>query len=83
MRPHLRARRGNRILRRLTLRPLEPTPAVPPNDADDTEYTRAARNMSHRYASRVAEHTCSAKLAEAELALLEAREAEFTLLLSL
>lgn len=40
--------------------------------------------MSHRYASRVAEHTCSAKLAEAkaELALLEAREAEFTRWLS-
>lgn len=38
--------------------------------------------MSYRCASRVAESTCSAKLAEAELALLEAREAEFTCWLS-
>ena len=55
--------------------------AVPPNDADgDIDCTGADANMSHRYASNVAEHTCSAKLAEAkaELALLEAREADLT-----
>ena len=56
---------------------------IPPNDADgDIEYTSAAGSMSYRCASRVAENTCSAQLAEAELALLEAREAEFTCWLS-
>lgn len=36
--------------------------------------------MAHRYASKIAEHTCSVKLAEAEaeLALLEERETAFT-----
>ena len=51
--------------------------AAPPNDADDDiDYTGAARNMAHRYASRVAENTCAAKRAEASLrlALLEAEE---------
>ena len=52
----------------------------PPNDADDDiDYSGAAKSMSHRYASKIAENTCSVKLAEAEaeLALLEAREAAF------
>ena len=41
--------------------------SVPPNDVDgDIDCTGAAANMSHRYASNVAEHTCSAKLAEAK-----------------
>lgn len=42
-----------------------------------TDYTGAVGNMAHRYASRVAENTCAAKRAEAQLrlALLEA-EAE-------
>ena len=51
--------------------------AAPPNDADDDiDYSGAARNMAHRYASRVAENTCAAKRAEASLrlALLEAEE---------
>ena len=51
--------------------------AAPPNDADDDiDYTGAARNMAHRYASNVAENTCAAKRAEASLrlALLEAEE---------
>ena len=55
--------------------------AAPPNDADgDIDYSGAAANMAHRYASKIAEHTCSVKLAEAEaeLALLEEREAAFT-----
>ena len=59
--------------------------AAPPNDADgDIDYTGAARNMAHRYASKVAENTCSAKRSEAdaELALLEVREAAFTLWLA-
>ena len=59
--------------------------AAPPNDADgDIDYTGAVRNMAHRYASLVAENTCSVKRAEAdaELALLEAREAAFTKWLS-
>lgn len=59
--------------------------AAPPNDADgDIDYSGAAKNMAHRYASRVAENTCSVKLAEAEaeLALLEAREDDFTQWLS-
>ena len=59
--------------------------AAPPNDADgDIDYTGAVRNMAHRYASKVAENTCSVKRseAEAELALLEAREAAFTQWLS-
>ena len=54
--------------------------AAPPNDADgDIDYTGAAKNMAHRYASRVAENTCAAKLAEAEaeLSLLELREDGF------
>jgi len=54
--------------------------AAPPNDADgDIDYSGAARNMAHRYASRVAENTCAAKLAEAEaeLSLLEVREDAF------
>ena len=52
--------------------------AVPPNDADDDiDYSGAAANMAHRYAGLVAENTCVAKRAEADLrlALLEA-EAE-------
>ena len=51
--------------------------AAPPNDADDDiDYSGAARNMAHRYASLVAENTCAAKRAEASLrlALLEAEE---------
>ena len=59
--------------------------APPPNDADgDISYTGAAQSIAHRYASNIAEHTCSAKLAEAEaeLALLEEREAAFTKWLS-
>ena len=51
--------------------------AAPPNDADDDiDYSGAAKNMAHRYASRVAENTCAAKRAEASLrlALLEAEE---------
>ena len=51
--------------------------AAPPNDADDDiDYSGAAKNMAHRYASRVAENTCAAKRAEAvlRLALLEAEE---------
>lgn len=52
--------------------------ALPPNDADgDINYAGAARSIAHRYASRIAENTCSVKLAEAELVLLEAREAAF------
>ena len=52
--------------------------AAPPNDADgDIDYSGAAANMAHRYASRIAENTCAAKRAEAglRLALLES-EAE-------
>ena len=59
--------------------------AAPPNDADDDiDYSGAARNMVHRYASRVAENTCAAKLAEAEaeLSLLELREDGFAQWLS-
>ena len=59
--------------------------AAPPNDADgDIDYTGAVKNMAHRYASRVTENTCAAKRAEAEaeLALLEAREDAFTRWLS-
>ena len=51
--------------------------AAPPNDADDDiDYSGAARNMAHRYASNIAENTCAAKRAEASLrlALLEAEE---------
>ena len=54
--------------------------AAPPNDADDDiDYSGAVKNMAHRYASRVAENTCAAKLAEAEaeLSLLELREDGF------
>ena len=54
--------------------------AAPPNDADgDIDYSGAVKNMAHRYASRVAENTCAAKLAEAEaeLSLLELREDAF------
>ena len=54
--------------------------AAPPNDADDDiDYSGAVKNMAHRYASRVAENTCAAKLAEAEaeLSLLELREDAF------
>ena len=44
--------------------------AAPPNDADgDIDYTGAVKNMAHRYASKVAENTCAAKEAEAELVL--------------
>ena len=59
--------------------------AAPPNDADgDIDYSGAAKNMAHRYASRVAENTCAAKLAEAEaeLSLLELREDAFAQWLS-
>ena len=46
--------------------------AAPPNDADgDIDYTGAVRNIAHRYASNVAENTCAAKRAEAELVLSE------------
>ena len=54
--------------------------AVPPNDADgDINYRGATRGIAHRYASLVAENMCAVKLAEAEaeLALLEAREDAF------
>ena len=44
--------------------------AAPPNDADgDIDYSGAVKNMAHRYASKVAENTCAAKEAEAELVL--------------
>ena len=44
--------------------------AAPPNDTDgDIDYTGAAANMAHRYASAVAENTCAAKRAEAEMML--------------
>ena len=59
--------------------------AAPPNDADgDIDYSGAVKNMAHRYASRVAENTCAAKLAEAEaeLSLLELREGGFAQWLS-
>jgi len=59
--------------------------AAPPNDADgDINYTAAVKNLAHRYASRVAENTCAAKLAEAEaeLSLLELREDAFAQWLS-
>ena len=59
--------------------------AAPPNDTtDNIDYTGAVKNMAHRYASRVAENTCAAERAEseAELSLLEAREAAFTQWLS-
>ena len=59
--------------------------AAPPNDADgDIDYSGAVKNMAHRYASRVAENTCTAKLAEAEaeLSLLELREDGFAQWLS-
>ena len=59
--------------------------AAPPNDADgDIDYTAAVKNIAHRYASRVAENTCAAKLAEAEaeLSLLELREDGFAQWLS-
>ena len=59
--------------------------AAPPNDADDDiDYSGAAKNMAHRYASRVAENTCAAKRAEAEaeLSLLELREDAFAQWLS-
>ena len=36
-----------------------------------TDYTGAVRNIAHRYASNVAENTCAAKLAEAEMVLSE------------
>ena len=44
-----------------------------------TDYTGAVRNIAHRYASNVAENTCAAKLAEAEMVLSEmkARRLEF------
>ena len=54
--------------------------APPPNDADsDINYTGATRSIAHRYASNIAEHTCSVKLAEAEaeLALLVERRTAF------
>ena len=59
--------------------------AAPPNDADDDiDYSGAVKNIAHRYASRVAENTCAAKLAEAEveLSLLELREDAFAQWLS-
>ena len=59
--------------------------AAPPNDADgDIDYSGAVKNMAHRYASRVAENTGAAKLAEAEaeLSLLELREDGFAQWLS-
>ena len=44
--------------------------SAPPNDTtDNIDYTGAVKNMAHRYASRVAENTCAAKRAEAELVL--------------
>jgi len=58
---------------------------APPNDADgDIDYTAAVKNMAHRYANRVAENTCAAKLAEAEaeLSLQELREDGFSQWLS-
>lgn len=54
--------------------------APPPNDADsDISYTGAAQSIAHRYASNIAEHTCSVKLAEAEaeVALLAERRTAF------
>ena len=44
--------------------------AAPPNDLeDDIDYSGAVKNIAHRYASNVAENTCAAKRAEAELVL--------------
>ena len=40
-------------------------------DSAGTDYTGAVRNIAHRYASNVAENTCAAKLAEAEMVLSE------------
>ena len=40
-------------------------------DSAGTDYTSAVRNIAHRYASNVAENTCAAKLAEAEMVLSE------------
>ena len=57
--------------------------AYPPSASGDSgalvDYNGPRLNIAHRYASKVAENTCAAKLAEAEaeLALLEEREDEF------
>ena len=40
-------------------------------DSAGTDYTGAVRNIAHRYASNVAENTCAAKRAEAEMVLSE------------
>ena len=40
-------------------------------DSAGTDYTGAVKNIAHRYASNVAENTCAAKLAEAEMVLSE------------
>ena len=55
--------------------------AAPPSDYDaDNSYAGVRANLAHRYASQIAENTCSVKQAEADmvLAVLEAREASFT-----
>ena len=48
-------------------------------DSAGTDYTGAVKNIAHRYASNVAENTCAAKRAEAEMVLSEmkARRLEF------
>ena len=40
-------------------------------DSAGTDYSGAVKNIAHRYASNVAENTCAAKLAEAEMVLSE------------
>ena len=40
-------------------------------DSAGTDYTGAVKNIAHRYASNVAENTCAAKRAEAEMVLSE------------
>ena len=54
--------------------------AAPPSDYDaDNSYAGVRANIAHRYASEIAENTCAAKKAEADivLAALEAREDSF------
>ena len=55
--------------------------APPPSDYDaDNSYAGVRANLAHRYASKIAENTCAAKRAEADLvmAVLQARRASFS-----
>ena len=55
--------------------------AAPPSDYDaDNSYAGVRANLAHRYASKIAENTCAAKRAEADLvmAVLQARRASFS-----